>query len=217
MGAKTWMIVYADGDARSLLANAPAMDRVATTKLAEALFPKDKLEPLKDGSLMWTSPPDDELHIGCFPGVSVIAAKEFGADHPSKLPDAFIARAQSGTLFLHAMHSAVDWFAFAVWRDGKLVRSLSLSPDSGVIEDIGERLPFELPYWAGEHSAMDPDDEDDNDAPYPFPFHPLELGEAALREFFGYQLEGYMDASLLDPETVALARFKRKRSWLKFW
>lgn len=217
MGAKTWMIVYADGDARSLLANAPAMNRVATTKLAETLFPKDKFAPLEDGSLMWTSPPDDEVHIGCFPGISVIAAKEFGVDRPSKLPDAFVARARTGTLFLHAMHSAVDWFAFAVWREGKLVRSLSLSPDSGVIEDIGDRLPFERPYWAGEHPAIDPEDEDENDPPYPFQFHPLELGEAALREFFGYQLEGYMDSSLLDPDTVPLARFKRTRNWLKFW
>ncbi|MEU6287191.1 hypothetical protein [Streptomyces sp. NPDC046988] len=56
-------------------------------------------------------------------------------------------------LILHAMHSAVDWLAFAVWEDGRLDRSLSLSPDSGVTENIGEPLPFELPYWAGERPA----------------------------------------------------------------
>jgi hypothetical protein len=38
---------------------------------------------------------------------------------------------------LHAMHSVVDWLAFAVWEDNRLIRSLSLAPDGGIIEDIG--------------------------------------------------------------------------------
>jgi hypothetical protein len=38
---------------------------------------------------------------------------------------------------------------------------------------------------------------------YPFPFHPLELGEAALREFFGYRLEGIVDPGPIEPETRA--------------
>jgi len=95
----------------------------------------------------------------------------------------------------HAMHSAVDWFAMAKWSSGTLLRSLSLAPDNGIIEDLGTRLPFEAPYWAGRHPAVDPEDEDDG--PCPFPFHPLELGEGALRSLFGYQLEGYVDASPL--------------------
>jgi len=39
--------------------------------------------------------------------------------------------------------------AFAQWVNGKLVRSLSLSPDSGILEDIGPRFPFEEPFWSG--------------------------------------------------------------------
>src|SRR5262245_49697756 len=137
MGAKTWMIVYADGNAREALAVRPALDRDATAKLAAELFPKERLEPLSDGNLSFTCPPGSEVHMGCFPGVSVIAAKEFRIDHPSKLPARFLDIAGSRTVYLHAMHSAVDWFGFAVWRAGKLERSLSLSPDSGVLEDIG--------------------------------------------------------------------------------
>jgi hypothetical protein len=49
------------------------------------------------------------------------------------------------------MHSVVDWLAFAVWEDGVLVRSLSLSPDGGGLENIGEPYDFEVPYWAGEY------------------------------------------------------------------
>lgn len=82
--------------------------------------------------------------------------------------------------------------AFAVWDDGKLVRSLSLSPDSGIIEDIGERLPFELPYWEG-RQPVEPFPPFEDEDPYPLPFHPLELGERALLEFFGFYVEGSSD------------------------
>ena len=207
------MLVYAVDDARAALEASPKLDRAATLRLANLLFPGEKLEEVGDGDLSCTCPPDDELHIGCFPGVSVVAAREFGIDYPSKLPARFIETGRTGTIYLHAMHSVVDWFAYAQWIDGKLQRSLSLSPDSGVMEDIGPRLPFEEPYWSGAHPAVDEEDQGD----YPFPFHPLELGEAALSEFFGYQLEGFVDATLLEPANVPLIRYKRARSWWKFW
>jgi len=215
MGAKTWMLVLADSNAREALAAKPSLDREATLKLANTLFPDEKLEPIGDGDLSFTCPPDDELHIGCFPGLSVVAAKEFGIDYPSKLPQRFVDAGGAGVVTLHAMHSVVDWFAYAMWKNGKLVRSLSLSPDSGIMEDIGRRPPFEEPYWSGEHPAVDGEEEKDT---YPFPFHPLDLGEATLKESFGYQLEGFVDTSLLEPESIPLVRFKRSRSpWWKFW
>lgn len=214
MGAKTWMLVYAETNARNALGARPSLDKEATQRLASALFPAERLDPLGTGDLSYTCPPGDELHIGCFAGVSVVAAKEFGIDHPSKLADRFIAAGGSGTISLHAMHSVVDWFAYAKWINGKLVRSLSLSPDSGILEDIGERMPFEEPYWSGDHPAVDSEEEKDS---YPFPFHPLELGEAALCELYGYHLEGFVDASLLDPESIALLRYKRSRPWWRLW
>jgi uncharacterized protein DUF6928 len=212
VGAKTWMLVYAKNKAEEALRGGPQLDREATLQLATRLFPKDKLELIGEGDLSYTCPPDDELHVGCFPGISILAAKEFGIDYPSKLPAPFISAGGIGTIYLHAMHSVVDWFAFAQWSDGELVRSLSLSPDSGILEDIGQRLPFEEPFWNGQNSATD-DKEDD----YPFPFHPLELGEAALKEFFGYQLEGFIDATLLQPDSIPLVKYKRRQSRWKLW
>jgi hypothetical protein len=167
-----------------------------------------KLKPLDDGSLLETCPSDDELVIGCFPDLAIVSAGEFGIDYPSRLAATFLERAPGRSVYLHAMHSVVDWFAYAVWRDGELRRSLSLSPDSGILEDIGDKLPFEAPYWAGQHPAVDPDEDD---AEYPFVFHPLELGEAALGELFGYHLEGM--PTDLDPEEVPLMRFERSKSW----
>ena len=175
-------------------------------------FLRTSLSRIGDGDLSYTCPPNDELHIGCFPGVAIVAAQEFGSDYPSKLPASFIASG-GRTTYLHAMHSVVDWLAFAKWTDGKLVRSLSLSPDRGVLEDIGQRLPFEEPFWSGQRPVVDDEVKDE----YPLPFHPLELGEAALTEFFGYQLEGSSDAVLFQPETVPLVKYRRRRSLWKLW
>lgn len=211
MGAKTWMLVYANENAGEALRGSPRLDRDATLQLAQRLFPKDRLERIGDGDLSYTCPPDDELHIGCYPGVSILAAKEFGIDYPSRLPSTFLSIEGTKTVYLHAMHSVVDWFACAQWTDGKLVRSLSLYPDKGILENIGPKLPFEVPYWSGQHPATDGDDDD-----YPFPFHPLELGEAALKAFFGYQLEGPPDPTLLQPESIPLVIYKRRSRW-KFW
>jgi hypothetical protein len=213
VGAKTWMLVYADANVGKVLKGGPQLDRKATLELATSLFPKSKLEPIGDGDLSYTCPPDDQLHIGCFPGVSILAAKEFGIDYPSRLPARFILPGVGRTIYLHAMHSVVDWLAFAQWTNGKLVRSLSLSADSGILEDIGQRLPFEEPFWSGQNPVT----VDDNEDSYPLPFHPLELGETALKEFFGYQLEGFIDPALVEPESIPLVKYKRKRSWWKLW
>jgi hypothetical protein len=209
MGAKTWMLVYAVESAREALAASPFLDREATAKLAAKLFPDEKLEPIADGDLSYTNPPDEELFVGCFPGVAVVAAVEFAVDNPSQLPKRFLNVAPYRHVYHHAMHSVVDWFAFAVWQDGQLKRSLSLAPDNGIIEEFGSKLGFELPYWNGEHPVDDPDEELEEEDRYPFAFHPLELGEEALKEFFGYQLEGFVDTELLSPENVPLMRYKR--------
>lgn len=213
MGAKTWMLVYSSGNPAEILKSNPRLDREATLAFATRMFPNEKLGPLEDTDLCWTSPPDNEIVVGCFPGLTVLAASEIGIDYPSQLPEKFLEAFPDQALYLHAMHSVVDWFAFAIWKDGKLQRSLSLSPDSGVMQDIGARLPFEEPYWAGAFPAVGPD-EDPSD--YPFIFHPLELGEAALMGMFGYQLEGMIDPNALEPETIPLMRFKRKKSWWRF-
>lgn len=211
MGAKTWMLVYANTRVSEALKGSPQLDRDATFRLATKLFSKDKLELIGDGDLSRTCPPDDEVHIGCFPNVCILAAKEFGIDYPSTLPERFISEGTHGAIYLHAMHSVVDWLAFAHWMNGRLIRSLSLSPDR-ILEDKGPRFPFEEPFWSGQHPATEDEDDD-----YPLPFHPLELGEVALKEFFGYQLEGFIDQlPPLQPESIPLLKYKRRSRW-KFW
>jgi len=129
MSAKTCMLGLADSDARAALARLPALDRDAAEAQVERLFPGKTLEPLGEGDLSNTDPPDNEILIGCFRGVTVMAAREFGIDHPSKLDRRFLDAGRGRVVTLHAMHSVVDWFVYAIWEQGTLVRSLSRSPN----------------------------------------------------------------------------------------
>ena len=213
MGAKTWMLSFSNGDAKEILSKIPTPDKAKAEKILGRMFPSSKFIQIEDTDLFSTSPPDDEVYIGCYPGLSFIAASEFGIDNPSQLPKEYLLEDLGSCIHLHAMHSVVDWFAFAHWENGELQRSLSISPDSGIVEDLGERKHFEKPYWEGEHPAVDSEDEDE----YPLSFHPLELGEEALAEFFGYQLEGLAEKQLFEPEEISLLAFKRKKPKWKLW
>jgi hypothetical protein len=133
MGVKNWMLVYAQGSVAQVLRAGAPLERARSAQEAARLFPKDTLVPLPDARLTQAFPPRRELMIGCFEGVTIVAAKEFGGDRPSRLDPRFIAAAAGRTVYLHAMHSVVDWFAYGVWQQGRLVRALSVAPDNGVM------------------------------------------------------------------------------------
>ncbi|GAA2088931.1 hypothetical protein GCM10009759_11410 [Kitasatospora saccharophila] len=216
MGAKTALLVHADGAVPELLRRAEgvAPDRERTDALMARLYPGWTVTPGNEPRELYDAayPGHGEAFAGSWPGVEVLCDQRFMVDRPSELPAGLLATGPGRRTVLHAMHSVVDWLAFAVWEDGRLVRSLSLSPDSGVIEDLGERLPFELPYWAGGHpvkplSRADDVDEVD-EKPYPLPFHPLSLGEDALRALVGFVAEGATAPDDLDPEAIALLGYR---------
>ena len=219
MGAKDWMIFYAERDVASVLSERPMFDREATERLVRRLFPDNTVSAIEDTSLAHGNPPDDEVYAAVWPGASVVCAGALGVDRPSTLDRRFLDVGAGRTVYLHAMHSVVNWFAFAVWGpDGQLRRALSVWPDNGVVENLGEPLPFEQPFWAGDH--VDPDDIDEDD-PDPLPFHPLELAEEALGTLFGFVYEGpTTNPEALDPDDIPLAAFalavpKRRRPWAR--
>jgi hypothetical protein len=197
MGAKTWMLIYADEDAAKALSMEPALDRDATLRLAYRLFPCESLEHESITDLWNTDPPVRQVSIGQFPGVAVVAADEFGHSRPSALPERFLRANPRRHIYLLAMHSVIDWFAYAYWRDGVLVRSLSVSPDDGFSENIGKPLAFEEPFWDG----IDRDEER-------LPFWPLDLAEAARLALCGYRVPSYGD-SAFDPAKVKLLNLVR--------
>jgi hypothetical protein len=203
MGAKDWMLLYADGEIRPILQAAPALDRDAAQVLVARLYPAHRIAVVEDGTLLeQADPPDGHVYVGCFPGLTVVCTRDAAVDRPSQLHQRFLDEAAGRTVYLHAMHSVVDWFAYAIWdSDGTLRRSLSLSPASGIIENIGTPLDFEAPFWVGAHSVKT------RGSFYPLPFHPLELGEEALRVLFGFNYEGAYYDDDPDLENIVLAGF----------
>ncbi len=216
MGAKDWFVCYADTDVASVLAARPPLDRAATEDLVRRLFPDHHAVAIGDGTLGGDgSPADEDVFAAVWPGATMVCTTQVARDRPSELPARFLAEGTGRTVHVHAMHSVVDWFAYAIWSpDGRLQRALSVSADDEVIEDLGTRLTVEAPFWAGDHPATD-------DGDYPLPFHPLELSEAVLDHLFGFVLEGYSgmtNGSRVDPFEVTLAGFrlsaKRRRRGL---
>lgn len=211
MGAKTGLLVYTNGDVAVRLKGVGTADLEQTTAMMLRLYPGWTVEPAAVSSNLWEGvyPPDGRAYAASWPGVELLCDRRVMVDRPSQLPDELVAASAGRRMVLHAMHSVVDWLAFGVWEDGHLIRSLSLSPDSGIVEDIGEPLPFEAPFWAGERPAdvvSWPDAEEDEEL-YPLPFHPLELGEDALRALCGFILEGRPEPDDVDADAIGLHGF----------
>lgn len=151
---------------------------------------------------MW--PDDDALGVGVFGNGAVVASRRAYLFNPSRLEPRFLKRAGGGTVWLLAVRSFSDMFAYAVWRDGTLIRSLSVNPVGKVWESIGDRLPFEQPFWDGERTTAGYPD-------CPLPFHPLDMEEAAIRRVLGTYFASAPDTGLVDPETVRLRSLRRQR------
>jgi hypothetical protein len=215
MGAKAWFAAYYNQDPKDVLANKPELDREACIALAKKLLPSATLREKEDGSLDFLNPGKREVFVGVYGDLKIIAHKDLGGDFPSRIDKNWHSAELGSTTYVHATHSVVDWCAFALWRGGELVRALSVSPDQGVQEDIGNKLPFEAPYWDGSFAL---EDELEDDEPYPLPFHPLDLSEAALLAMLGFQFEGHPDDWVCDPMEIPIMRFEiSKNTWWKFW
>lgn len=208
MGAKTGLLVYADGEVSGLLKQVGVADVKQTTAMMRRLYPSWSVEAAA-GSNLWEAvyPLDGQAYAGSWPGVDLVCDRRVMVDRPSQLPEELVAASAERRMVLHAMHSVVDWLAFGVWEDGRLIRSLSLSPGSGIVENIGEPLPFELPYWTGERPAETIPCPDEEEKPYPLPFHPLEMGEDALRALCGFIVEGRPEPSDVDADAIELHGF----------
>lgn len=212
MGAKTALLAFTDGDIRPALLGATRSGLAEAEELVRRVH-QDYVQrgytvaATGDTSLDACYPAEDITTATILPGAELLCDQRFMLDHPSELPAHILSLGAGRRVLLHAMHSVVDWLAFAIWEDGTLIRSLSLSPEDGIIENIGEPLDFELPYWAGQH-PVEPAPGWPNQEPYALPFHPLELGEDALRAMFGFIIEGYPNPDDIDPDEVHMHEFR---------
>lgn len=205
MGAKTSILMFAERDPREVLREGQRADEQTARELAEEVFPgrvADAIGTLDLDRAIY--PPDDTVYAGRFAGVDIVCCRELMDIESGDLNELVVRVGGRRDAVVHLMHSVSDALSFASWADGRVQRSLNLAPDSGIVEDLGPHLDFEFPYWAGDRPV---DDEDDEEA-YPLPFHPLELGEDALRHFFGFIREGRRDPADVDPSEVHLIGFR---------
>jgi hypothetical protein len=208
MGFKSSLLVYSSGEPADLLRQPAAPDPAQAGALVAATHPgwTGTGEPA-DGSLDdCIHPPEGFVYAGRLPGIDILCDRDVMVDYPSQLPAQYHGPGAGRRMILHAYHSVVDWFAYAIWQDGVLLRSLSLSRYAGgVIEDIGTPLPFEVPFWADGRPARP---EPGKPTPFPLPFHPFELSEAALRALMGFTQGGRPAESDVDACAVPLTGFE---------
>ncbi|MBF9072366.1 DUF6928 family protein [Streptacidiphilus fuscans] len=210
MGAKSAMLVFSEGRAADRLrVAARESDEAAAAALVARVHPGSTVEPAP-GESLWdgTYPPDGTCYAASFDGVEIVCDRRLMEHRPSLMPRHLLAAGRGDRVFFHAMHSVLDTLTFAVWERGALVRSLSLAPDGGIVENIGVPYEFEAPFWTGER-PVEPDPWwREGQTAYPLAFHPLELGEEALRAFAGFVLEGRLLPDDVDADAVQLNGFR---------
>ncbi|MFI2780100.1 DUF6928 family protein [Streptomyces sp. ALB3] len=204
MGSKAAVVMFVEVNPREVFQGDARIDHPKSKLLAEEILGTvaEEMEPLALDLAVW--PSAGIVCAASFPGLEVVCSRELAQSQPSHLTEAISRLADGRDAYGVFMHSTEDWTAFAVWSGGELVRAMSVSPDTGIIEEVGERLPFEAPFWGGERPLR-------HVLNYALPFHPLELGNEALKAFFGFILEGREDASCFDPEEVEIPAFQAAR------
>lgn len=228
MGIRSIVLFYVDDgvDVATALSSEPEIDRDATRLAFAELYPASPARELADSNLWNLYPSDGVVHIGCFRGLTVVSTIDMGGD-ARPLEERFHAFAKGRTMLFHFMLSTADAFSLGIWVKGEVVRYLSINFD-GVTEDIGQRLPVELPYWEGRHDDDADDDEDqilaelnaslcaehgdDDHGQYISErtgpsFHPLALGQAVASDLFGWNASWYRSDARPDPGRIALMAF----------
>jgi hypothetical protein len=148
MGAKAGILAFGGRDFAESLRQQPSADAERTAALVADIFPGYQIEPVRGGPLAdSTYPDDDTVYAVCAPGIAVLCDRRFVFDEPSELPAHVLDVAAGRRVALCAVHSVDDSFAHAVWSGGGLVRSLSVSLPRGIVEDVGNPLEFERPFW----------------------------------------------------------------------
>ncbi|MET0425557.1 MAG: hypothetical protein ABW046_16940 [Actinoplanes sp.] len=200
-------MAFTDGDLRPALLGAVPSTAAEAEALVRTIHPGHEVTPSEGGFLTRLSyPPDNVTYATVLAGAEILCDNRLVLNRPSELPAHLVKLGADRRILMHGMHSGVDWHCFAVWENGTLIRSLSLSPGGGIAENIGEPFAFERSFWAGDH-PVDPDPGDEDEELYPLPFHPLDLGEEALRALFGFVLESYPNPDDINADSVRLHGF----------
>ena len=199
MGMKALLIAVSDGLPRHDLASQPIGSVDASRQVAESLLPGLVGDQLPDGELSECCYPNSGVYVGTFGGTWLMTSQ-----HDSLTSWAPTADDRRRNAYRVYMQSTVSLGGFSYWGADGTFREFYGTREKGLLENKGLPLPFERPFWAG--------DEDDRVAASfgydNMPFHPMDLGDAALREFFGFVGEGAPRPDDLDAEEIFLHGFE---------
>lgn len=202
MGAKAGLVHLGEGLPSAALRSGLRPDPARSAELAATVLGG----PVRaDGALVLSEegvwPEQGTICVAAWEKCALIGYREIGPDRPSEIGSWIKAVSPTGGAHGVFMHSVVDYGAFAVWESGELRRSVSLAADPGIMEDVGDRYPFEEPFWAGRRGLAHAPD-------YPLPFHPLDLAEEALLAFFGFGIERSSSMFTVDADAIELPAFR---------
>lgn len=195
MGSKVSILAFAS-EVPSVVLHADLVDQAsASRELIESVL-RERMEPVREVTLdeaLWPLP--GVACAGSFEGLELVTSLDLRQGKPSDMSSDVRRVGGDRNAFAVFMDSAIDWAAFAMWERGHLARSVSLSYEGGVVENEGVQLEFEQAFWALSTDVA-------------LGFHPLELGNEALRAFFGFVQEGRWDEHGVDPEEITLTEYR---------
>ena len=200
MGMKALLIAVSDGLPRDDLARAPIGSVDASRRVAESVLPGRVGDQLPDGELSEYCYPNLGVYVGTFGSTWLMASQ-----HDALLKWAPTDADSGRNAYRVFMHSVVSTAALTYWGADGTFREFAGSWEVGVLDSEGTPLPFEMPFWDGEMDDRGEGAELHGDE---MPFNPMDLGEEALREFFGFIGEGVPRPDDLDAERILLHGFK---------
>lgn len=145
----------------------------------------------------------DRIHVGSYPGVTVVCSPDLSQRQPSKIPGTWTHPLGSEDTYLIRSDPRRAWGAFAHWHHGELRRTFSATTVD-IFEDDGVPFVWEGPFWAGAHPVHWPVDM--SPPPQALPFHPRRLVEAANDSWLGFRYIGAESGSP-DPAGIEVWRF----------
>ncbi|GMA30932.1 DUF6928 family protein [Litorihabitans aurantiacus] len=132
-------------DEGSLDLTRPALPEAADAVIG-ALFPRTPYRRAGEGALGGAGiPPRQEPWVGVFDGGALLATRDAFLYDPRILHARYLRFEAWPDVHLIASQSSTNMFAYGRWRDGELVRSVSVNPVAGVRNVTGVRQDFEVP------------------------------------------------------------------------
>ncbi|WP_245649710.1 DUF6928 family protein [Nocardia shimofusensis] len=202
--ASTIWYVDAD-DPAAVLREHRDPDPGAAQALAKQLFEDYEIVPKMVGTLAGCAgPDDDEIYIGCYPGLTVVCSRQVRLPDPTTLPELLIRPLASEHTYLVSFDASMGWGSFAHWERGEFRRGFS-SSRMKILADAGLPLVWERPFWAGERPVLWRADELPD--PQCLPFDPPDFADEANSEWLGFQYRAPLVADALLPRDIAVCGF----------